>query len=109
MRRLLWNVGVVSLATIGVGTAIAQESRPKPLEGRGAAIEYRGEGEPDTFKPGATLFTNRIYTVAECPEWLQGKRFLRGNIDFGYFRVRTLGRNTNCSSAHPAARCRGGA
>jgi len=82
---------MVSLVAHGAGAPSAQNPRQEPLAGKGASIEYRGEGEPDTFKPGATLFTNRTYTVAECPEWLKGKRFLRGNIDFGCFRATSAG------------------
>ncbi|NQT92744.1 MAG: glycosyl hydrolase family 32 [Lentisphaerae bacterium] len=91
MKKLLRSIGMAGLIVHGVAVASASESRSKPLPGKGTSIEYRGEGEPDTFKPGATLFTNRTYTVAECPAWLQGKRFLRGNIDFGHFRATSAG------------------
>jgi hypothetical protein len=67
MRRLWWIVCLASLITMGAGTASGQEPRPTPFDDKGASIEYRGEGEPDTFKPGAVLFTNRTYTIAECP------------------------------------------
>ena len=89
--RWLGLLYLVSLTTIGGGTTRAQEPRPTPLEGEAASIEYRGEGEPDTFQPGAVLFTNRAYTIAECPKWLQAKRFLRGSIDSGNFRVTAAG------------------
>ncbi len=91
MKQIISIICAAGLLAVSAGTAISQQSQSKPLEGDGASIEYRGEGEPDTFKPGAVLFTNRTYTVAECPEWLQGKHFLRGNIDFGNFRVTQTG------------------
>ncbi len=62
-------------------------ARQAPLEGKEPTIEYGGAGEADIFKPGAVLFTNRDYTVAECPDWLNGKRFLRSSIDQDNFRV----------------------
>lgn len=65
----------------------AQTERDAPLEGRGASIEFRGEGEADVFKTGAVLFTDRNYKVAECPAWLEGRRFLRNGINVDEFRV----------------------
>ena len=91
VKRLLRIIAAVSLMAVGVGTSLAAESRTKPIEGPAASVEYRGEGIPDTFTPGAVLFTNRTYTVAECPDWLKGKRFLRGNIDFSYIRITEAG------------------
>ena len=91
MKTISSTIRVAGLMAVAIGTTIAQEPRPTPLEGKGASIEYRGEGEPDTFKPGAILFTNRTYTIAECPEWLKEKRFLRGSIDSGNFRVTAAG------------------
>lgn len=41
--------------------------------------------ETDTFRPGARLYTNRNYVVAECPELLRGKRLLRSSIDWTDF------------------------
>jgi hypothetical protein len=91
MRTLIEIICTAGLMTLGAGMAIAQEARPVPLEGKGASIEYRGEGSPDTFQPGAILFTDRTYTVAECPDWLRGKPFLRGSIDRGRFRITGAG------------------
>jgi len=85
---LLWMSTLVALTA---ETTAPQDPRLTPLEGRGAAIEYRGEAEPDTLKPGAVLFTNRTYTVAECPDWLKEKMFLRGSIDYGRFQVTEAG------------------
>lgn len=91
MRTWLWIVCAVSLANVGLLIATETEARQKPLDGKVASIEFRGEGEVDAFEPGAVLYTNRIYTVAECPEWLRGKPFLRGNIDYTDYRVTQAG------------------
>ena len=91
MKTRLWIICVAGLLMAGIGTKNTRATPPRPLEGKGASIEFRGEGETDTFKPGAVLFTNRTYTVAECPEWLKEKRFLRGSIDYGNFRVTEAG------------------
>lgn len=48
---------------------------------KACSIEYFGKGEIDVFKEGATIFTNRDYPVSECPEYLNGKKFLRSSID----------------------------
>jgi hypothetical protein len=55
--------------------------RPDPLPGPPASLTFRGDGEVDAFAPGAVLFDDREYTVAECPEWLKGKPFLRNSIN----------------------------
>jgi sugar phosphate isomerase/epimerase len=40
------------------------------------------------FRPGEALFPDRsAYRIAECPDWLQGKRFLRGSINSTRFDV----------------------
>ncbi|AKJ65366.1 glycosyl hydrolase family 32 [Kiritimatiella glycovorans] len=50
----------------------------------GAVIEVRGDFDPATgvavFEPGAVIFTDRNYTVAECPDRLRGLKFLRNPI-----------------------------
>lgn len=60
---------------------------PQPLEGPRATVALYGDGASDTFAPGARLFTDREYTVKECPEWLRGKTFLRGSIESSFLRV----------------------
>ncbi|MDZ7620388.1 MAG: hypothetical protein U1E05_25580, partial [Patescibacteria group bacterium] len=69
------------------GGLMETAARQAPLEGSEPTLEYGGAGEADVLKPGARLFTNRDYTVAECPDWLSGKRFLRSSIDQDSFRV----------------------
>jgi len=56
-------------------------SSSSPLPGCAAEVEFRGEGTVATFEPDALLFTDRPYVVAECPDWLRGRNFLRGGID----------------------------
>jgi BNR repeat-like domain len=59
-----------------------------------AVIEVRGEPESEVmwFRPGAVLFTDRDYRLAECPATLAGKRFLRSSIDSTHFDVMQDGR-----------------
>ena len=57
-----------------------------PLPGDAAAIEFFS-GETDTFVKGAKLFSDREYKVAECPEWLKGKSFLRNSINTEMFNI----------------------
>ncbi|MEA3365644.1 MAG: hypothetical protein U9Q79_08390, partial [Candidatus Hydrogenedentes bacterium] len=48
----------------------------------GAVIGIHGSCEVDTFAPGAKVYTNRDYVVAECPETLRGLPLLRSSIDW---------------------------
>jgi len=59
-----------------------------------AVIEVRGESESEVmwFRPGAVLFTDRGYRVAECPAGLTGEKFLRSSIDTTEFDVVQGGR-----------------
>jgi len=97
-----WAFGVAVLAA---WSAPALERRGEPMEGNGAAIAYLGEGACDTFRAGAVLFTDRNYTVRECPAWLEGKKFLRGSIESGSLRVTGDGVLTllTPSPGHPRA------
>jgi hypothetical protein len=52
----------------------------------GAQIEMLGSNEVDTFRAGAVLYSDRTYTIKECPEHLNGKLFLRSNIKEQNFR-----------------------
>lgn len=78
------------LAILGVGTIT-------PCHGYAserAVIEVCGESGSEVmwFRPGAVLFTDRDYRLAECPADLAGKRFLRGSIDSTRFDVVQGGR-----------------
>jgi hypothetical protein len=70
-----------------VGMTCAQERREAELEGCGASVGYFGAAEVDVLRPGAVLFTDRAYTVKECPPWLAGRSFIRGSIESGSLRV----------------------
>ena len=72
---------------VGSGAAGAQERRDAALEGRGASVVFFGTNDVDTLRVGAALFTDRGYTVKECPAWLLGKPFLRGSMASVNLRV----------------------
>ncbi len=80
-------VFAVCVCLWGTGAVRAQERSDKPFDGPGAAVAFYGSSEVDTLKPGVVLFTDRKYTLKECPAWLAGQRFLRGSIDSGTLRV----------------------
>ena len=71
----------------GPVVAAMPERRDAALEGVGASVGFFGTNEIDTLRAGAVLFTDRGYTLKECPEWLVGKLFLRGSIESGSLRV----------------------
>jgi len=77
-------LGLLTLAA-PLGTACCEE-RETPLAGEAAAVEVFGEVETDRFCTGATLYTNRPYTVKETPEYLDGLPFARSSIDRIGFR-----------------------
>ena len=60
----------------------------------GAVIGIYGSCEVDTFVPGAKLYTNRDYVVAECPEALRGLPLLRSSIDWVEFECFEAGEIT---------------
>jgi len=80
MKRFLTAIGVWALGCCAVACG-----------GTGAEVELLSAGELDTFRPGAVLFTNRAYTVRECPEVLRGQAFLRSSIDRVAFRCTGAG------------------
>lgn len=103
-RRRLLGTCVFS-ALLGVSVAAAPVQSESPLEGPGATIGFFGDGETDIFQPGSLLFTDRTYTVKECPAWLAGKKFLRGSIDSSLLKVTGDGVLTVLTPApdHPRA------
>lgn len=80
-------ISSAAIMSFALTSGRAAETIQEPIEGDGASIEYQGECEVGTFRGGALLFTNRSYTVAECPSWLKGMSFLRDSIDFSSFRI----------------------
>jgi hypothetical protein len=59
-----------------------------------AVIQVHGQAETEVlwFRPGAVLFTDRDYRLAECPARLAGERFLRSSIESTCFDVVQGGR-----------------
>ena len=84
--RIAW-FSLVSVWLVGAVAAGTPERREAALEGGCASVGYFGGGEADALKQGAVLFTDRKYTIKECPAWLVGKPFLRGSIDSSNLRV----------------------
>lgn len=79
-----WIVGLSGLVW-------GEPPRTAPLQGTGAELEVFAPSQIDTFRPGAVLYTDRPYTIRECPEHLQGKLFLRNSIDWNDFRCTAPG------------------
>ncbi|MGE4488745.1 MAG: hypothetical protein AB7E95_04265 [Kiritimatiellales bacterium] len=61
------------------------------LVGNPAAIENSDRSKVAVFQPGAKLFSNRNFTLKECPEFLRGRLFLQDSIDSSSFRVSKKG------------------
>ena len=74
------NKMTVLLTVVALSLPVV-EAAQGPLTGDAASLIFRGEGSVEVFEPGALLFNDRRFTVAECPEWLKGKPFLRNSID----------------------------
>ncbi len=81
--KTLWTI--VVLLPLSVASAAVAEPP-------GAEIGVRGPCQVRTFAPGAVLYSNRDYVVAECPEYLKGKHFLRDSIDLVEFECTKPGR-----------------
>ena len=73
-------LGALALLSAAAFAAGAQPVSEGSIEG--AVIGFSGLCERDTFIPGAKLYTNRDYVVAECPEPLRGLPLLRSSIDW---------------------------
>ena len=80
--RGLTTIAAVAVTLFGPALLHAQ-SRDMPLPGPGAALIVQGLYETDSFNEGARLFSDRVYTVAESPDWLCGLPFLRASIEGG--------------------------
>lgn len=80
--RGLTTIAAVAVTLLGPALLHAQ-SRDTPLPGPGAALIVQGLYETDSFNEGARLFSDRVYTVAESPDWLRGLPFLRASIEGG--------------------------
>ncbi len=74
---------LLSLTLIFSVNAMPTLARPEQnrAEQDGAEIVFHVPCQIDTFVPGARLYLDRPYTIAECPDGLKGKPFLRNGID----------------------------
>jgi hypothetical protein len=72
---------------VAIVQSAAGESVQDPLTGTPAKIVQVGSCQIDVFKPGVKIFTNRKFTLSECPDFLNGVPFWRGSIDLTQFRV----------------------
>ncbi len=92
MNGWVWRMSLVGVLLVGSGAEQAQPRRDVALEGGGASLSFNAASEVDTLRQGALLFTDRRYTVKECPSWLVGQKFLRGSIEWsGLLRVTSDG------------------
>ena len=87
MKGLFWRLSMVGALLVGADAKGAQQRHDVALEGRGASVSFYGTGQVAVLRPGAVLFTDRNYTVKECPAWLAGQNFLRGSIEWSSLRV----------------------
>ena len=75
--------GVLSLLFV----LSAHAALEQPMKGKPAGLYFRHPGETDAFTPKVKLFTDRTYTLRECPDWLDGKNFRRTAIMEGELLV----------------------
>jgi hypothetical protein len=54
MRAMVSIACVAFAGLLGTAAVDAADPRQTPLEGEGASIEYRGEGEPDRHLPAGS-------------------------------------------------------
>ena len=73
MRTLIGIICTAGLMTLGAGMAIAQEAAAGAAGGQGRVDRVPRRRRARYVPTGSVLFTDRTYTVAECPDWLQGK------------------------------------
>lgn len=55
------------------------------------AVPANAADEVLWLRPDAVLFSDRNYRLAECPDWLEGERFLRGSINATRMEVKEDG------------------
>ena len=80
------NMLILGLCLAIVGHTSAADFRRKPLEGTPAEIELFEQFEKDVFQIGVKLYTNRVYTMKEAPDFLLGQPLVRNSIDRTGFR-----------------------
>ncbi|MFO7974368.1 MAG: glycosyl hydrolase family 32 [Candidatus Hydrogenedentota bacterium] len=89
LKCLLRSIVIIILSLLPGSIAFSTDVGPE-----GAVIGIYGSCEVDTFVPGAKLYTNRDYVVAECPEALRGLPLLRSSIDWVEFECLEAGEIT---------------
>ncbi len=77
---------LLGLAFACVQRLLAGESRQVPLDGTPAEVELFEQFEEDVFQIGVKLYTNRVYTLKEAPDFLLGQPLARNSIDRTGFR-----------------------
>ena len=92
-------------AAIRSPTGDCAEERMTALEGDAAEVEVFEHFEPDTFRLGVKLYTDRTYTLKEAPDYLIGQPFARSLIERTGFRCTKAGVVTLLTPdpAHPRA------
>jgi len=70
--RLLCSTAVFCTLSLAFAQGDAPSARIRVLEQRPGV---------DALVPGVKLFTNREFTLTDCPPWLKGKKFLRGRME----------------------------
>ncbi|QHI70352.1 hypothetical protein [Tichowtungia aerotolerans] len=58
-----------------------------PISGPGAKVESLSGATVEMFVPGVEIFSNRRFTLAECPDFLNGIPFFQEDINTSSFRV----------------------
>ena len=103
-RAFLFGVCLLA-AAIWPPRGDCAEERTTALEGDAAEVEVFEHFEPDTFRLGVKLYTDRTYTLKEAPDYLIGQPFARSPIDRTGFRCTKAGVVTLLTPdpAHPRA------
>ena len=75
------RVAVASTSKLS-GYPFRQHEDGKPFQTSPASkLEIKGEAEHGTFKEKTRVFTDRNYELAQCPEVLDGRSFVRSSIN----------------------------
>jgi hypothetical protein len=78
MKRVKQKLRTVCAGLLLITGVCLQAAAQEPSA---ASLEFQGEGQVDIFSPGVKLFSDRPFALKECPDWLDGKPFLRNRID----------------------------
>lgn len=75
-----------------ISTSLAAEPTFESSTLDGAVVAFREEGATRAFAEGARIFSNRPYTVIECPPSLKGLLFFEKAIETTNLRIEAAGR-----------------